>query len=132
MIGSETHQIKAGLRAKSKMAFGEPVESSDETTTWYRVPPGSFGRGGNGFLGGATHIADHCAYLGHGQLVSAAQLGLGPNARKPVRFGGEGVHVVADAHDDDGRLTSAVHDESLVFGRGPAHDLAELRARGQC
>src|SRR5271157_184943 len=32
-IGSETYQTNAGLRAKSKTAFGEPVESNDETTT---------------------------------------------------------------------------------------------------
>jgi hypothetical protein len=63
--------------------------------------------------------------------MRAAALAGGPDVLKPLRRGGDGVHIILDAHDDDSRLAAAADDEALVFLGGPFDDLAEPRPGSQ-
>jgi hypothetical protein len=64
----------------------------------------------------------------HGKLVFALLASGGPNGCDGSLLRSECPEEVLNAHDDDLRLATTVHDKPGVLNPGPPHDLAQLRA----
>src|SRR5437899_3511565 len=66
------------------------------------------------------------------QAVEPAPLGTAPGFLQPVGRRRGGADEILHAHDDNGRLTAPVNDETLVVLGGEVHYLPELGAGDVC
>jgi hypothetical protein len=78
----------------------------------------------------STHGRNLAVDFAHVQRADAFMFRLLPNGAVGRRRWSDVPDVVLDAHDDDGRLSAAADQETLVLFPSSPQDLSELSARG--